>query len=74
MAKDKAEFDQFMAERRSRTGGQSSGASPQNWSLSPHSTQTDRAAHLRWAARFASANRRRPWSRICGRSTRPRVF
>jgi hypothetical protein len=30
MAKDKAEFDQFMAERRSRTGGQSSGPSPQN--------------------------------------------
>ncbi|MGZ3293055.1 MAG: DUF2852 domain-containing protein, partial [Xanthobacteraceae bacterium] len=30
MAKDKAEFDQFMAERRSRTGGQNSGPSPQN--------------------------------------------
>ena len=29
-AKDKAEFDQFMAERRSRTGGQNSGPSPQN--------------------------------------------
>ena len=30
MAKDKAEFDQFMAERRSRTGRQNAGPSPQN--------------------------------------------
>jgi hypothetical protein len=29
MAKDKAEFDQFMADRRTRTGGPSSGTSPQ---------------------------------------------
>ena len=29
MAKDKAEFDQFMAERRNHTGGPSSGTSPQ---------------------------------------------
>src|SRR5882757_362369 len=30
MAKDKAEFDQFMAERRTRTGAPNSGPSPQN--------------------------------------------
>jgi len=30
MAKDKAEFDQFMAERRTRTGGSDFGTSPQN--------------------------------------------
>ena len=30
MAKDKAEFDQFMAERRTRTGTPNSGPSPQN--------------------------------------------
>ncbi|MEA2969677.1 MAG: hypothetical protein QOE78_2938 [Alphaproteobacteria bacterium] len=29
MAKDKAEFDQFMADRRTRTDGASSGTSPQ---------------------------------------------
>jgi hypothetical protein len=28
MAKDKAEFDQFMAERRNRTGGENPGTSP----------------------------------------------
>ena len=29
-ARDKAEFDQFMADRRTRTGGPSSGTSPQD--------------------------------------------
>jgi hypothetical protein len=30
MAKDKAEFDQFMSERRTRTDGPSSGTSPRD--------------------------------------------